>query len=85
MVGIVGQNKRPRDAGLMMLTPGISLSETGDAHGQVYNTPQEAFEERGIDIMIVGRGIYKAENPGAKAAEYRQIGWQSYLKRLGLA
>jgi uridine monophosphate synthetase len=85
VVGIVGQNKRPRDAGLMMLTPGISLSETGDAHGQVYNTPQEAFEERGIDIMIVGRGIYKAENPGAKAAEYRQIGWQSYLKRLGLA
>jgi len=68
-----------------MFTPGINLDETGDAHGQVYGTPQEAFEQRGIDIMIVGRGIYKSENPGAKAAEYRQIGWQSYLKRLGLA
>lgn len=84
VVGIVGQNKRPRDAGLMMFTPGISLSETGDDHGQVYGTPQEAFEQRGIDIMIVGRGIYKSENPAAKAAEYKHIGWQSYLKRLGL-
>jgi uridine monophosphate synthetase len=84
VVGIVGQNKRPRDAGLMMFTPGISLSDSGDAHGQVYNTPQEAFEERGIDVMIVGRGIYKSDNPAAKAAEYRQIGWKSYLKRLGV-
>jgi len=84
VVGIVGQDKRPRDAGLMMFTPGISLSDSGDAHGQVYNTPQEAFEERGIDVMIVGRGIYKSDNPAAKAAEYRQIGWKSYLKRLGV-
>jgi len=84
VVGIVGQNKRPRDAGLMMFTPGINLEQSGDAHGQVYNTPQEAFEQRGIDVMIVGRGIYRSENPVAKAAEYKEVGWKSYLKRLGL-
>lgn len=82
VVGIVGQNKRPRDAGLMMFTPGINLDQTGDAHGQVYNVPQEAFEKRGIDVMIVGRGIYRAEAPANKAAEYKRVGWQSYLKRL---
>lgn len=84
VVGIVGQNKRPRDAGLMMFTPGIKIEAGGDAHGQVYDTPEAAFEERGIDIMIVGRGIYQAENPAEKAAQYKRIGWRSYLKRLGL-
>ncbi len=84
VVGIVGQNKRPRDAGLMMFTPGIKLEAGGDDHGQVYNTPQEAFEMRGIDVMIVGRGIYQSENPAEKAAEYKRVGWKSYLKRLGL-
>jgi uridine monophosphate synthetase len=84
VVGIVGQNKRPRDAGLMMFTPGIKLEAGGDGQGQVYNTPQEAFELRGIDVMIVGRGIYQSENPAEKAAEYKRVGWKSYLKRLGL-
>ncbi|AFC26997.1 orotidine-5'-phosphate decarboxylase [Saprospira grandis] len=82
VVGVVSQNKRPRDAGLLMFTPGIKLGGGSDNLGQQYNHPTEAFEKRGIDLMIVGRGIYQDEQPAQKAAEYRKVGWEAYLKRL---
>ena len=74
VIGIVSQNKKPQHPGQLMLTPGINLSSTSDSKGQVYNSPEEAFNERGIDIMIVGRGIYESENPTKWAEEYKKIG-----------
>jgi uridine monophosphate synthetase len=81
VLGVVSQNYRPKQAGIMMCTPGINISTKGDEHGQQYNHPDEAFAKRGIDVMIVGRGIYKAENSGEQAKLYKEIGWASYLKR----
>jgi uridine monophosphate synthetase len=81
VVGIVSQNFRPTHPGQLMFTPGINLDSEGDSKGQVYNAPEEAFLERGIDIMIVGRGIYQSDNPADMAERYREIGWNSYLKR----
>lgn len=78
VVGIVSQNFRPSHPGQLMFTPGINLDSEGDSKGQVYNSPEEAFLECGIDIMIVGRGIYQSDNPADMAERYREIGWNSY-------
>ena len=82
VVGIVAQNHRPKHKGQLLFTPGINIDIKGDNLGQSYNTPQVAFNQKGTDVMIVGRGIYRAEKPGIKAEEYKRIGWKAYNGRL---
>jgi orotidine-5'-phosphate decarboxylase len=58
-------------------TTGINRSVSGDKLGQQYRTPVEAIEE-GSDIIIVGRGIYEAENPIETAKLYQKEAWDAY-------
>lgn len=85
VVGVVSQTKRSDSEDILMLTPGINIHESCDGMGQVYNTPQNAIETRGVDIIIVGRGVYTSNNPEKIVSKYREIGWNSYLKRISNA
>ena len=64
------------------MTPGVKMTTTGDTLGQQYNTPQYVIGEKGSDVLIVGRGIYESEDTLAVATQYKNIGWEAYVKRM---
>lgn len=77
---VVAQRQIPDD--LLLLTPGVNLESKGDNKGQQYNTPEKVFSDYFTDFIIVGRGIYKSNNPTEAAEEYRERGWKAYLESL---
>ncbi|NDB84102.1 MAG: orotidine-5'-phosphate decarboxylase [Alphaproteobacteria bacterium] len=58
------------DEPLLHFAPGCQLEGVADGLGQRYRTPQE-LKKAGIDIIIVGRGIYHADDPVEAARRYR--------------
>lgn len=71
VIGFIAQEKCWDDETMFCCTPGVSLSQTGDTLGQQYNTPHYVVEKKGVDCIIVGRGIYKSEDPAQAAKLYR--------------
>lgn len=82
VIGFICQEKLVDDPRFIHMTPGVQLQEGTDKLGQQYNTPETAILHRVSDVILVGRGIYQADDPAAKAEEYRLAGWQAYQKRL---
>ncbi|MBD3311067.1 MAG: orotate phosphoribosyltransferase [Candidatus Magasanikbacteria bacterium] len=82
VIGFIAMGKLTDDPGFINFTPGVKLDKGGDTLGQQYNTPEKVIFEQGSDIIIVGRGIYQAENPTEEAKKYREAGWQAYKKRI---
>ncbi len=80
VIGAVSQSEVPDD--ILHFTPGVNLAVTGDGKGQQYNTPEHVFANLHTDFIIVGRGIYKAENPTEAAILYKTEGWKAYQKSL---
>ena len=83
VVGFIAQHRLSETPGFLTMTPGIHSETLGDALGQLYITPQAAIIENGSDVIIVGRGIYRADVPQQAASQYRELGWQAYQARLG--
>jgi len=61
------------------LTPGIHLEKEGEGM-QGYMTPQKAVAG-GSDVLIIGRGIYHAEDPLEACLKYREQGWKALVSR----
>ncbi|KAF0311413.1 Uridine 5'-monophosphate synthase [Amphibalanus amphitrite] len=80
--GFIAQSSVSSDPRFLVLTPGVSLVSTADGHGQQYSSPERAVGERGADVVIVGRGVTRAEDPAAAAREYAQRAFSAYLQRL---
>ena len=80
VIGGVSQKQLPEE--LLLFTPGINMGDSGDGKGQQYNTPEHAFKNLQSDFMIVGRGIYKAEDAEKAALNYKIAGWNAYLESL---
>lgn len=80
VVGGVSQKQLPEE--LLLFTPGVNLSDSGDGKGQQYNTPEHVFRNLQTDFIIVGRGIYKADDAEKAALNYKIAGWNAYLESL---
>lgn len=82
VIGFITQHQLTTEPNFIHFTPGIQLTEGGDALGQQYNTPTTAILKNKVDVIIVGRGIVQAENPAEMAKVYQRAGWDAYLARL---
>ena len=80
IMGCVAQRKISKE--MLLFTPGISLEQSGDDKGQQYNTPDHVFHTLHTDFIIVGRGVYQAEDAEKSSKNYREIGWEAYEKSL---
>ncbi len=78
VMGFISQRKLSEDPSWIYLTPGVQLQEGKDALGQQYVTPEVALVKHQSDIIIVGRGIIKANDPLMEAKKYREAGWKAY-------
>ncbi|MFH1790215.1 MAG: orotidine-5'-phosphate decarboxylase [bacterium] len=84
VIGFITMRKLLDDPTFINFTPGVKMAIGNDQFGQQYNTPKKVIKEQGSDIIIVGRGIYQANDPLAEAKKYRIAGWQAYEERMAL-
>ena len=80
VIGGVSQKQLPEE--LLLFTPGVNMGDSGDGKGQQYQIPEYVFKNLQTDFMIVGRGIYKAEDAEKAALNYKIAGWNAYLESL---
>ncbi|MHA7840281.1 MAG: orotidine-5'-phosphate decarboxylase [Gammaproteobacteria bacterium] len=81
VMGFISLGKITELPHFLHMTPGIKLAGRNDVLKQQYVTPTIAIGERHTDVIIVGRGIYEADDPLAMVKAYQQAGWQAYLDR----
>lgn len=82
VIGFISQRSFG-DPSFFYMTPGVSAVKKGDDVGQVYRTPEDVIKDSNSDILIIGRGIYEAEDPAKAALEYKEAGWKAHQAMLG--
>ena len=82
VMGFITQHSLlPEDSGFINFTPGVQFNTKSDTLGQRYITPEQAIIQAKSDVIIVGRGIYTAEDPQQAGIQYQQAGWAAYQER----
>ncbi|RAL62221.1 hypothetical protein DID88_004792 [Monilinia fructigena] len=91
VMGFISQESLNTDADddFISMTPGCQLPPEndeeaeleGDGKGQQYNTPGKLVG-LGCDVVIVGRGILRADDPKWEAERYRRKAWEAYEERI---
>jgi uridine monophosphate synthetase len=79
VIGFIAQKKLVDSPEFIHFTPGVQFLQKSDALGQQYLTPEKALVKNKTDIILVGRGIYQANDPALSARQYQERGWQAYL------
>lgn len=82
VIGFITMKKLLDDPCFINMTPGVKLAEGGDNLGQQYNTPENVIKNNNSDIIIVGRGIYEANDPIVTAKCYKHAGWKAYQEKI---
>lgn len=82
VMGFVAQEKLSQDNDLITMTPGVNFKSKDDNLGQHYNTPKYVIVEKKSDIIIVGRGIYEADDPEKTASAYKKESWELLLESM---
>ena len=82
VIGFISTKRLCDDPEFIYMSPGVKLLGGGDNLGQQYLTPEKVILENESDVIIVGRGIYQAEDPLTEAKKYREAGWRAYEKRM---
>ncbi|KAK6310164.1 uridine 5'-monophosphate synthase-like [Coregonus clupeaformis] len=80
--GFISGSKISSKPEFLHMTPGVQMQSGGDGLGQQYSSPDDVICKKDSDIIIVGRGILGASDRVKAAAEYREAGWNAYVKRL---
>ena len=83
VIGFISLSCLVDDPQFIHMTPGVQLSAGGDNLGQQYLTPSDVIVNRGSDIIIVGRGVYKAEDPAKAAVQYKEEAFSAYMHKIG--
>ena len=60
VIGYICQNKIDNND-YIYCSPGVNININNDNNGQLYNSPL-SMNNRGIDYLIIGRGIYLSKN-----------------------
>ncbi|KAK7084401.1 hypothetical protein SK128_005110 [Halocaridina rubra] len=82
VIGFVAQSNISKDPRFIVFTPGVQSGCTSDVLGQQYVTPRAAVLERGADVVIVGRGITKSDDPCSAAKHYKEEAFKAYQERI---
>ena len=84
VIGFISQKNVSTNPAFIHIAPGIQFNSSGDGLGQQYITPEMSILDHRTDVIVVGRGIIKAENPVETAIKYKKAAYDAYLKRLTL-
>ncbi|GFO35067.1 uridine 5'-monophosphate synthase [Plakobranchus ocellatus] len=85
VIGFICVSKISSNPSFLHMTPGVQLEAGQDSLGQQYLTPSEVIGKRGSDLIIVGRGIYQAQDPANAAKQFQIAGYDAYVTRMAEA